>query len=242
MRYSFAIVLSVFAVACDRPRDTEPAVQPDSPTVGYRDGGASAAGRPLTAEAADADTVAAPVPPSPDQPTAAAGGDGDTARQQAQPSGGDGELAQPTGTPAAVPQSNLVVLSTVGPRATELSHPENDPPAAEPRAELDARVVLDAGMMRYELTASAPKPWVVKSTTPFNLTLRPSNGVRLRDTIFDRTDFVNPEAPVKQINAELEAAPGTYTIDATVELYVCSADLCKRVNDKVRTAFTIPKS
>lgn len=246
MRYSYVIVLAAIAVACDRPRDTGPVVQPDSPTVGYRDDSASAAARPLTADAADADTVAAPTPPAqPVAPAPPTGGDADVAQVQPTPAGGDGDLpqgVQSTGNPVPVQQNSLTILSTMGPKPTELSHPENEPPAADARAELSARVVNDAGVLRYELTATAPKPWVVKSTTPFNLTLRPSNGVRLRSNVFNRTNFVNPDAPVKQINAELEAAPGSYTIDANVELYVCSADLCKRVNDTVHTAFTIPRS
>jgi hypothetical protein len=154
---------------------------------------------------------------------------------------GTAQPPSPPVTPAVQP--NILVLSGLrGPRPTEVSHPEDAPPAAEPRADLNARVVLDAGVLRYELYASAPKPWVVKNETPFNLTLRPSSGVRLRKAIYDRRDFADPLSPVKQINAELEAGPGEHTIEATAELYVCSAELCKRVNEKMRTAFTIPKS
>ncbi len=114
--------------------------------------------------------------------------------------------------------------------------------SGEPRAELAARVVHDSGGWVYQLDATAPPPWVVKSQTPFNLTLRPSAGVSLRRNAYDRRDFVDPDAAVKRIQAELEAGPGEHAIDAEVELYVCSAELCKRVNETLRTAFTIPKS
>ncbi len=233
MRYVGTIALSAAViVACERPKDEGPVVQPESPQAERVD--ATAAERPGEPAKADSDVpvpAAIPTPPeAPPPPNQAA----------ANPTAA-GSVAPPVAVPP--PQPNVLVISgVVGPRPTELSHPEDAPPAAEPRADLNARVVLDAGQVRYELYATAPKPWVVKSETPFNLTLRPSSGVRLRKQIYDRRDFADPRAEVKQINAEIDAAPGEHTIEATAELYVCSAELCKRVNEKMRTAFTIPKS
>ena len=234
MRYvGTVVVCSAIAVACDRPRDAGPVVQPETPAIGDGDTGTTSA-RPIATAEADTDIVVRPAtplpPPAPAPPTDVAAG-ADAAAQPATP-------VAPT-----VPGNVLVPPGyAVGPKPTELSHPEDAPPSAEPRADLSARVVLDAGQMRYELYATAPKPWVVKSETPFNLTLRPSNGVRLRKQVYDRRDFADPRAEVKQINAELEAGPGEHTIEAAAELYVCSAELCKRINQKLRTAFTIPKS
>lgn len=247
MRNALALMLmSVLAVACNGERDHGPALQPDAPTVGYRDDAASAVARPQPStsavDAGDPAPIApvpapAPVPAQPDAPPAPTGTVAvEPAPTMNPPPAGQG-LVVPRGPP------NLVLLSSAaGPRPTELSHPEGAPNAAEPRADLKARVVLDAGVMRYELYATAPAPWVVKSTTPFNLTLRPSNGVRLNKTIFTRNDFANPDLAVKQINAEIDASPGEHAIDATAELYVCSADLCKRVNEKMHTEFTIPRT
>ena len=128
-----------------------------------------------------------------------------------------------------------------------LSASPNQPPLpgdtdAEPRADINASVVMKGKDREIVVVASAPPPFVLKNTTPFSVALRGDAGITFAKATLDRHDYVDPEKPDKTVSTKVTAPPGDHTIDVDADLYSCSAKLCKPIHQHVTTRFTVPKS
>jgi len=120
-----------------------------------------------------------------------------------------------------------------------------DPPhpgetTEEPRADIKADVVMKGDERQFVLVASAPPPFVLKNTTPFSVALRSDPSVEFAKATLGREDYVDQETPDKTVATKVKAPPGEHTIDADAQLYVCSAELCKQVQQHLTARFTVP--
>ena len=113
----------------------------------------------------------------------------------------------------------------------------------EPRADVKADVEMRGSDHVFVLVASAPPPFVIKNTTPFSVALRSDPEVKFAKATLSRGDFVDAEAPDKTVTTKVTAPPGEHTIEADAVLYVCSAELCKQVQQHLTARFTaVPKT
>jgi hypothetical protein len=126
--------------------------------------------------------------------------------------------------------------------ATVKDPPQPGETQAEPRADIKADVVMKGDERQFVLVASAPPPFVLKSTTPFSVALSGDAGVQFAKSTLGREDYVDKDTPDKTVATKVTAPPGEHTIDADAELYVCSAELCKQVTQHLTARFSVPKS
>ncbi|MBC7794973.1 MAG: hypothetical protein H7Z43_14805 [Clostridia bacterium] len=135
----------------------------------------------------------------------------------------DGETSRAGGAAAAAGDGILVAKPAVDPNDSQLT--------------IDAQVLTEGTKYIYQLTTSVKEPWVIKDTTPFAVTLLPSDGVTPTKKKFGKDDFVDKKAAVKVVRTALKATPGEHTVQADVDMFVCSEELCERKQLRIDTRF-----
>ncbi len=85
-----------------------------------------------------------------------------------------------------------------------------------------------------ELTVTPSGPWKLKAETPFSATLTPGPGLRVEKAKLDNKDFVDAAAPAKSVRTGCTAeGSGNKTLKASLTFFLCSAEICKRMQEQV---------
>jgi hypothetical protein len=98
------------------------------------------------------------------------------------------------------------------------------------------KAVTTGAAAACEVTITPQAPWALKIETPFSARLEADAGLTVSKTQLDKADFVDPKAAAKTVRTSCTAsAAGEHTLRAQLNFFLCSHEICKRMQEQVST-------
>jgi hypothetical protein len=110
-------------------------------------------------------------------------------------------------------------------------------PAAVPAKDYELQIIrpetLEVAKAADIVITIKPKaPWLMKSDTPFQLTLKPSAGLQLEKTKLTAKDYVDAKSSAKAVKVPVTATvAGEQTLEGTLSFFLCTEVVCKRMTE-----------
>lgn len=99
----------------------------------------------------------------------------------------------------------------------------------------NASTPIKSGVDSQLVITIVPKnSWIVKSTTPLNITLSATPAVKFTKTKLDTKDLLPEQKPPTETVGVTFSAPqkGAYTIHADMSFFLCTEQVCQRFTAK----------
>ena len=96
------------------------------------------------------------------------------------------------------------------------------------------------GPATWALTITPKAPYVLKTSTPLTVSLKPTATVRLDKATLKGADIVDGNSAAKTVRTGFSAnAAGDAGISADVTFFLCTDAICQRFKDAVQTRFKV---
>lgn len=141
-------------------------------------------------------------------------------------------------TSVSVAMSLLIVL---------VGRPSKADPAPEKAADYALVVQGDkpsvaVGQTGHATVTIRPKaPWVLKTTTPFEVVVMPSAGLAVDKAKLTSKDFVDPKAADKVLSIAFTAkTKGAQRLGIGLNFFLCTEQVCQRYKDNAEYKVDVP--
>jgi hypothetical protein len=92
----------------------------------------------------------------------------------------------------------------------------------------------------WQVTIAPKAPWVLKTTTPLTVTLKPSPTVKPEKATLKAEDIVDGTTEAKTVRTGFVAtATGDASLDADLSFFLCTDQICQRFKDSVKVGFKV---
>ena len=92
----------------------------------------------------------------------------------------------------------------------------------------------------WHITITPEGEWVLKTETPFKVTVTASENLQLSKNKFSAKDFKDPKAKAKQIETAVTVqGPGDAFVQADLVFFLCNPQICERHTETIRSAFVV---
>jgi hypothetical protein len=102
---------------------------------------------------------------------------------------------------------------------------------------------LGAGQeAELKITITPKEPWVLKTQTPFRAKLSCGSPCNVSKDVLTAEDMVDPKSAEKTVSARLSSnAEGKHKVDADLQFFLCTDEICQRYTDKTAAEFEVAK-